>query len=138
MAKEYGNEMSTWLYDGKIDWKTAGTNAVISGATSIIYDNTVSEWMGAALKKLPAVTKEAAESQLSEVADDGMTTGASEVSETFMKKVTDVAKKGARVALDYGKNNADGKKVVGGGIKNLFKEGEKSLLEKLQEQMAGG
>ena len=143
-AKEYGNEFATILYDGKMDWETANTNALVSASTSLVYDTTVSEWMGAILKKLPEAASETAKvtaEELDEVADivdnEIAPTSGSNVaaSKPLMKEIGNFIKKMPRIVIDYGKNNADGKKIIGGGIKSIIKEFEKPIVTEIVNEI---
>jgi hypothetical protein len=120
-AKGYANEGATLFLDGDFDVSKAHTDAVVGAATSIVYDNTLGTWM-----KNAASTRMEKANQISESADDIMNAAGSETAKKTMKDRLDSI---ITNFLNYGANDTGGKKIVGGGIKNIYKEIGKDIIE---------
>ena len=96
------------------------------------------------LQKLPEAASETAKvtaEELDEVADivdnEIAPTSGSNVAASIplMKEIGNFIKKMPRIVIDYGKNNADGKKIIGGGIKSIIKEFEKPIVTEIVNEI---
>ena len=134
--KAYANEAASMISDGDFDWNSANTNAIVSAGTSFVYDNTFGSWFKDA-HKYAGDAKKAKEAMSS---TDGMLpTESDAVKQTFKdsinSKLKDLAIKLDPI-FDYAGSDAGGKKIIGGGIKNIYKDAGNDLIDMLRPEGA--
>ena len=148
--KAYANEGASVIADGKFDWKSANTNAIVSAGTSFVYDNTFGAWMKSGTideRAKAAAKKAAAASQSSQTTASalGYTTNAATKSsvKTTLNGILDSMKvKGTKMLdaadsfLKYASGDAGGKKIIGGGIKNIYKDIGNNIIDSLTPEGA--
>lgn len=148
--KAYANEGASVIADGKFDWESANTNAIVSAGTSFVYDNTFGAWMksGTIDERAKAAAKKAAESsQSSQTAASalGYTTNAATKSSgksTLIGILDSIKEKGTKMLdaadpfLKYASGDAGGKKIIGGGIKNIYKDIGNNIIDSLTPEGA--
>ena len=126
-TKEFVNAGADAIVSGEYDLEQAATNAVISAGTSIVYDNTFGSWFKAGHK----YASEAQASVPSPGASNPALPTNQAVTSAFKDRLTNILIKIDPV-LNYAGEGANGKKVIGTGIKGLYKEFGKSLVKLLE------
>lgn len=149
-AKAYANEGASVIVDGDYDLASAHTNAIVSAGTSFVYDNTFASWFksGTISERAKAAAKKAAaSSQSSQTAASalgyaGNSSTKSAAKETLNGILASIKDKGTKLLdasdpfLKYAASDAGGKKVIGGGIKNIYKDIGNNIIDSLTPEGA--
>lgn len=149
--KAYANEGASVIVDGEYDLKSANTNAIVSAGTSFVYDNTFGSWLKSGTKseraKVSAAkqTAEASQSSQTTASALGYTTDAATKSSgksTLIGILDSIKEKGTKMLdaadpfLKYASGDAGGKKIIGGGIKNIYKDIGNNIIDSLTPEGA--